>query len=92
MPQDVTDKATVHSLESTYNRISDCFDKISSIRIKLQYLVEGEGEYPGNTDSEHPKVADPTLKVVGEETFNIEQQINLCNQLVEVLKDGGHRK
>jgi len=81
----------VHSIESVYNRLADCFHKISNIRIKLEYLVDGEGEYPSD-DTEHPLVGSPTMKITGEEAFNIEQQINLCNQLVDVLKDGGHRK
>lgn len=87
----VSESKDVHSIQSVYNRLADCYHKIATIRIKLEYLVEGEGEYPSD-DTEHPLAGTPTMKLVGEEAFNTEQQINLCNQLVDVLKDGGHRK
>ena len=61
------------------------------MRIKLEYLLEGNGEYPTN-DTEHPLVSQPSLKIMGEEALNIHEQINLCNKLVDMLKDGGNKK
>lgn len=87
----VSESKDVHSIQSVYNRLADCYHKVSNIRIKLEYLVDGEGEYPSN-ETEHPVVDSPNMKLTGEEAFNVEQQINLCNQLIDVLKDGGHRK
>ena len=87
----VSESKDVHSIQSVYNRLADCYHKISNIRGKLEFLVDGEGEYPSD-ETEHPIAGNPTMRITGEEAFNIEQQINLCNQLVDVLKDGGNRK
>jgi len=61
------------------------------MRSKLEYLLEGNGEYPPN-DSDHPLVSQPSMKIVGEEALNICEQIDLCNKLVDRLKDGGNKK
>jgi len=86
-----TEKPTPASVQHIYDRLSSCYDKVSRIRRKLEFLIEGKGEFPDDNIA-YPQQANPTMPVIREVGYDIEQQLILCNQLVDVLKDGGHLK
>ena len=79
------------SVQYIYKMLASCNDKICTLERKLEFIVTGKGDFPED-NGEYPLQVSPSMPTIKNIAFDIEQKINLCTQLVNVLRDGGHLK
>lgn len=79
------------SVQYIYKMLASCNDKICTLERKLEFIVNGKGDFPED-EGVYPSQANPSMLTIKHIVFNIDQKINLCTQLVNVLRDGGHLK
>lgn len=90
-PECIKDEPIPASVQYIYEKLSFCYHTVFTLRQKLEFLIEGKGEFPYD-ETAYPLQANPAMPTIKQLSFDIEQQLALCSQLVNILRDGGHLK